>query len=68
MAVYLDFAPRLGELKKDLEWLAREAGLSPVQLRRHQERKAKYLTFELLERTCRALGCQPADVLRRDER
>jgi DNA-binding Xre family transcriptional regulator len=68
MAVYFDFDPRLRELGRDLEWLARESGVSLVALKRHQQRLTTAFTFEVLEQVCRALHCQPGDILKRGDR
>jgi putative transcriptional regulator len=44
-------------------WLAKETGVSHTTLWRLKKGKAVGINFETLEKICRALGCQPGDVL-----
>ena len=64
MAVFFDFRPRLTELGRDLEWLATEAGVELARVEEQQARRASGFTWDELERYCRALGCQPGDILK----
>ncbi len=45
-------------------WLAKETGISHTTLWRLKKGKAKGINFETLVKICRALECQPGDVLR----
>ena len=59
--------PRLDKVlakeKRSFYWLAKETGVSHTTLWRLKKGKAVGITFETLERICRALRCQPGDVL-----
>jgi DNA-binding Xre family transcriptional regulator len=44
-------------------WLAKETGVSHTTLWRLKKGKAVGINFETLEKICRALQCQPGDVL-----
>jgi len=44
-------------------WLAKETGISHTTLWRLKKGKALGINFGTLESICRALGCQPGDVL-----
>ena len=44
-------------------WLAKETGISHTTLWRLKKRKALGINFETLEKICKALKCQPGDVL-----
>ena len=58
---------RIDELLKEHErsfyWLAKETGVSHTTLWRLKKDKARGITFNTLERVCKALSCQPGDVL-----
>ena len=45
-------------------WLAKETGISHSTLWRLKKGKSVGINFATLVRICRALGCQPGDVLR----
>ena len=45
-------------------WLAKEAGVSHTTLWRLKKGRARGINFDTLGRICRALDCQPGDVLR----
>jgi putative transcriptional regulator len=59
--------PRLDKVlakeKRTFYWLAMETGVSHTTLWRLKKGKAVGINFETLEKICRALGCQPGDVL-----
>ena len=59
--------PRLDKLlanqKRSFYWLAKETGLSHTTLWRLKKGKAVGINFDTLEKICRALRCQPGDVL-----
>jgi putative transcriptional regulator len=44
-------------------WLAKETGISHTTLWRLKKGKALGINFSTLESICRALNCQPGDVL-----
>ena len=58
---------RIDELLKQHErtfyWLAKETGVSHTTLWRLKKDKAQGITFNTLEKVCKALHCQPGDVL-----
>src|ERR1051325_11206813 len=59
--------PRLDKVlakeKRTFYWLATETRVSHTNLWRLKKGKAAGINFETLERICRALRCQPGDVL-----
>jgi len=59
--------PRLDKIlakeKRTFYWLAMETGVSHTTLWRLKKGKAIGINFETLEKICRALSCQPGDVL-----
>ena len=59
--------PRLDKLlakeKHSFYWLAKETGVSHTTLWRLKKGKAVGINFDTLEKICRALRCQPGDVL-----
>jgi putative transcriptional regulator len=59
--------PRLHKLlakeKRSFYWLAKETGVSHTTLWRLKKGKAVGINFDTLEKICRALRCQPGDVL-----
>ena len=59
--------PRLDKVlakeKRTFYWLAKVTGVSHTTLWRLKKGKALGINFETLERICRALRCQPGDVL-----
>ena len=54
----------LAERERTFYWLAKETGISHTTLWRLKKGKALGINFVTLEGICRALGCQPGDVLR----
>jgi len=44
-------------------WLAKETGISHTTLWRLKKGKALGINFDTLEKLCRALRCQPGDLL-----
>jgi putative transcriptional regulator len=63
----LMIVPRLDVLlaneKRTFYWLAKETGVSHTTLWRLKKGKAVGINFETLEKICRALRCQPGDIL-----
>jgi putative transcriptional regulator len=53
----------LAKEKRSYYWLAKETGVSHTTLWRLKKGKAVGINFETLEKICRALRCQPGDVL-----
>lgn len=53
----------LAKEKHTFYWLAKETGISHTTLWRLKKHKAVGINFETLEKICRALKCQPGDVL-----
>jgi putative transcriptional regulator len=53
----------LAKKKRTFYWLAKETGVSHTTLWRLKKGKAVGINFETLEKICRALRCQPGDVL-----
>jgi putative transcriptional regulator len=45
-------------------WLAKETGISHTTLWRLKKGRAVGINFPTLEQICRALSCQPGDVLK----
>ena len=54
----------LEERGRTFYWLAKETGISHTTLWRLKKGKALGINFVTLEGICRALECQPGDVLR----
>ena len=59
----------MAKRKKSLGDLAAEVGITPVNLSILKTGKAKAIRFSTLDAICRALDCQPSDILeyREDE-
>jgi putative transcriptional regulator len=53
----------LGERGHSFYWLAKETGVSHTTLWRLKKGRARGINFETLEKICRALVCQPGDVI-----
>ena len=53
----------LAKANRSFYWLAKQTGVSHTTLWRLKKGKAVGINFETLERICRALKCQPGDVL-----
>ncbi len=53
----------LEERERTFYWLAKETGISHTTLWRLKKSKAQGINFGTLESICRALECQPGDVL-----
>ena len=57
------FDKLLARENRTFYWLAKETGVSHTTLWRLKKGKAVGINFETLEKICRALRCQPGDVL-----
>jgi putative transcriptional regulator len=53
----------LEERGKTFYWLAKETGIGHTSLWRLRHEEAKSISFDFLERICRALECRPGDLL-----
>jgi putative transcriptional regulator len=53
----------LEERGQTFYWLSKETGIGHTSLWRLRHREAKGISFDFLERICRALQCQPGDIL-----
>jgi putative transcriptional regulator len=53
----------LEERGKTFYWLAKETGIGHTSLWRLRHEEAKSISFDFLERICRALECHPGDLL-----
>lgn len=53
----------LEERGKTFYWLAKETGIGHTSLWRLRHEEAKSISFDFLERICRALECQPGELL-----
>lgn len=54
----------LEERGRTFYWLAKETGISHTTLWRLKKGRAVGINFPTLEQVCRALSCQPGDVLK----
>ena len=54
----------LKEQERTFYWLAKDTGISHTTLWRLKKGKALGINFDTLEKICRALHCQPGDVVR----
>lgn len=57
----------LAERGRSLYWLAKESGVTYAALWNLKERRTDGITFSLLDAICKALDCQPGDILIRVE-
>jgi putative transcriptional regulator len=57
----------LAERGHSLYWLAKESGVTYAALWNLKERRTDGITFTLLDAICKALDCQPGDILVRVE-
>lgn len=63
MAIVVNLDVVLAQRKKKVKDLAEEIGISVVNLSILKQSKAKAIRFSTLEAICKALDCQPADLL-----
>ena len=53
----------LRERGKSIYWLAEETGVAYTTLWKFSGAKTKAVYFDVLEKVCQALSCQPGDLL-----
>ena len=63
MAIVVNLDVVLAQRKMKVKDLAEEIGISVVNLSILKQSKAKAIRFSTLEAICKALDCQPADLL-----
>lgn len=63
MAIVVNLDVVLAQRKMKVKDLAEEIGISVVNLSILKQSKAKAIRFSTLEAICKALNCQPADLL-----
>lgn len=63
MAIVVNLNVVLAQRKMKVKDLAEEIGISVVNLSILKQSKAKAIRFSTLEAICKALDCQPADLL-----
>ena len=69
MAIVVNLDVMMARRKIGAGELADRIGITPANLSILKNQKAKAIRFSTLEQICRALDCQPGDILeyRRDE-
>ena len=63
MAIIVNLDVMMAKRKVSAGDLAEKIGITPANLSILKNNKAKAIRFSTLEEICRALGCQPGDVL-----
>lgn len=67
MSIIVNVDVMLAKRKMSSAALAEKIGITPANLSILKTRKAKAVRFSTLESICRALDCQPGDVLEYSE-
>ena len=67
MSIIVNVDVMLAKRKMSSAALAEKVGITPANLSILKTRKAKAVRFSTLEAICRALDCQPGDVLEYSE-
>lgn len=67
MAIIVNLDVMLAKRKMQLKELAEIVGISNVNLSILKQSKAKAIRFSTLEAICKALDCQPGDILEYQE-
>jgi putative transcriptional regulator len=57
-------AQLLDERDETFYWLAKETGIGYTSLWRLRHEEAKTISFNYMERICRALECEPGDLFK----
>lgn len=63
MAIIVNLDVMMARRKISAGQLAAEIGITPANLSILKNNKAKAIRFSTLEALCKALDCQPADIL-----
>ena len=63
MAIYINLDVMLAKKKMSVTELADRVGITMANISILKNGKAKALRFSTLDRICRALQCQPGDIL-----
>ena len=63
MAIVVNIDVRMAKRKISAGELADKIGITPANLSILKNNKAKAIRFSTLEALCKALECQPADIL-----
>lgn len=63
MAIIINLDVQMAKQKKSLTWLAEEVGITMANLSILKNGKAKAIRLSTLEAICKALDCQPGDIL-----
>lgn len=67
MAIVVNLDVMLAKRKMGAGELAEKIGITPANLSILKNQKAKAIRFSTLNETCRALNCQPGDILEYQE-
>lgn len=67
MAIIVNLDVMMAKRKIGLMELAEKIGITPANLSILKNNKAKAIRFSTLEDICKALDCQPADILEYQE-
>jgi len=67
MGIIIDLDVMLAKRKTSSKELAEAVGITPQNLSILKTGKAKAIRFTTLDAICRALDCQPGDILRFEE-
>lgn len=63
MAIIINLDVMLAKRKKGMTELAKEVDITPANLSILKNNKAKAIRFSTLDAICKALDCQPGDIL-----
>ncbi len=63
MAIIINIDVVLAQRKMSVTQLAEEVGITMANISVLKNAKAKAIRFSTLEAICKALGCQPGDIL-----
>lgn len=66
MSIIIDLDVMLAKRKTSSKELAETIGITPQNLSILKTGKAKAIRFSTLDAICRALDCQPGDILRHE--
>ncbi|MBQ0065227.1 MAG: helix-turn-helix transcriptional regulator [Firmicutes bacterium] len=65
--IVLELDVMMAKRHKGLNELAEEVGITNVNLSKLKNNKVNAIRFSTLEAICRALDCQPGDILKYEE-